>query len=80
MSRIGRASKYSEPFVAVVLLVNGLLFCLGALSDHSATVIVIYILLAALNFVGSWRVGSHWNRSREQAHAKSTQEATDSGG
>lgn len=50
MSRVAKTSKYTEPFVMVVLVVNGFLFCLGALSDRSSTVIVIYILLAALVF------------------------------
>lgn len=80
MSRIATVTKYSEPFVMVVLVINGLLFCLGALSDHSSTVIVIYLLLAALNFVGSCIVGAHWKRKRKQANAKWPQEASDSGG
>jgi hypothetical protein len=49
----------------VALIVNGLLFCLGALSGHSNAVTVIYVLAALLNFIGAWKVGSDWRRQRQ---------------
>ena len=64
MSRIGKRSRYTAPFVMVALIVNGFLFCLGALSGHSSAVTIIYVLAALLNFVGSWKVGSDWRKHR----------------
>lgn len=80
MNRLAKVTEYAEPFVMVVLVINGLLFCLGALSDHSNTVIVIYILMAAVNFLGSWKVGSHWNQHRHDINVEGTQKSSDSGG
>jgi len=78
MNRAKKAPKYTEPFLMVVLVVNGILFCLGALSDHSSIVIVIYVLSAALNFFGSWKVGSRWTRNQKAAETEDSEESFDS--
>ena len=58
MSQNNKRPSRSWPFLMVALFVNGLHFFLGALSDHSRGIIILYCVFALLNFLGSWKTGS----------------------
>ena len=77
MPKDNKRSPYASPFLMVVLLVNGFLFCLGALGDHSKGIIILYCILALLNFLGSWKIGYDWKRYRQAVNRKETQEISE---